>query len=698
MYWLRDLAPLAGRALSVTEQHIGNWSALSGILSRTPTALGGFANTGPIARSNPTLNPKRNVAQRTNSVTTYVRPVIAPTDTPERCFLTRVAPDPPATGLATSRGVVAEAACAAPSAPGQAPPEPSAPWAPYSAGRARRVPDVPQGDTSPPSGPNERDAEAAALWRRIALLIAVAAGFRAVLSMLVPLLPDETYYWLWSREIEGGYFDHPPGIAMLIRLGTALFGDTSAGVRAGPWLTAALTHLTCVLTAWQFAGRGLEGARAAWRMALLVAVAPLVALGLVLATPDAVLFVSAMVAVLAVERALASRTRSGRSLGWWTLAGLALGAAFVAKYTAVLLPAGLVLAFLVHPALRVRFREPGPWLASGIALAMFAPVVMWNYANDWISFRFQLGHGFGSGAAGTVLGRELELVGGQIGLISPILYVLLTLTVWNAVRDGWRERATAAPTDRTVRAFALAVVSAVPVVFFAISALRRSVEPNWPALMYPSAFLLLAADPRPLVRGVWWRRGVGLAVVLLLLASLQVWRPLAPVAPRRDPIARAHGWDTLAEAVDAARRDRFWQGTAKVWLAADRYQEASSMTFHLSDHPVVFSLNLNGRTNQYDLWDTAYDTIRPGDGLVAVFDDNPAGDATAARVGRWFGETRAGAHVVLKRGDGAVAHRRIWMYRTATDVPPRRPLPSPVVTRTAPTAGMEPLSARGATR
>jgi hypothetical protein len=50
------------------------------------------------------------------------------------------------------------------------------------------------------------------------------------------------------------------------------------------------------------------------------------------------------------------------------------------------------------------------------------------------------------------------------------------------------------------------------------------------------------------------------------------------------------------------------------------------------------SLNLNGRTNQFDLWDTAYDKIRPGDGLVAVLDDNPAGNALGAQVGTWFRE------------------------------------------------------------
>ncbi len=520
------------------------------------------------------------------------------------------------------------------------------------------------------------------LWRRIGLLVGGVTLFRVLLSALVPLLPDETYYWLWTKRLEGGYFDHPPGVALMVVMGTGLFGDTVAGVRAGPLVAALGTHLLAVVAAWQFAGRGLAGAVAAWRAALLVAVMPMVMLGLVLATPDAALFFAVMVATLALERALASPLRSWRSFGWWTVAGVGLGAAFAAKYTAVLLPAGVLVAALVHPALRQRFREGGPWLASLIALALFAPVVAWNYVNEWISFRFQLGHGFGATAPGSVLGRELELVGGQLGLMSPVLFVLLVTAAWLSLRDGWRSRATAAPTDASVRRFALAVVSFVPLLFFAVSAIRRSVEPNWPALMYPSAILLLSTETRPFARNGWWRSGVWLAVALMVVASAQIWRPLIPVAPRRDPVARAYGWDALAAAVDVARRDPFLDGTVDRWVAADRYQEASALAFHLPDHPTVFSLNLNGRTNQFDLWDTAYDKIRPGDGLVAVFDDNPAGNALGAQVGTWFRESKAGAHVVLRRETGEVAHRRVWLYRIATNVPARpRTLPSLSVRR-----------------
>jgi 4-amino-4-deoxy-L-arabinose transferase-like glycosyltransferase len=510
-------------------------------------------------------------------------------------------------------------------------------------------------------------------WRSALVWILGALLLRTGLAALVPLLPDETYYWEWSRRLEAGYFDHPPGIALLIAFGTALFGDTHAGVRAGPAMAALLTHLAAVACAWQLAGKGAPGATAARRAAQLLTLLPIATLGLVIATPDAALFATAMVALLAVERALATPVRSLNSLGWWTLAGLALGGAFVSKYTAVLLPMGLVIACLVHPALRRRFLDAGPWVASALALALFAPVVLWNALNDWISFRFQLGHGFNPSARGNPLSRELEMLGGQAGLASPILFGLLAIVVWFALRDGWRTRHTAAPTDLATRRFALAMIAVVPLGFFAISAWRRAVEANWPAMIYPGAMMLLATSEWPAARGVWWRRGLWLAAGLLAIVTVQAWRPILPLAPRRDPIARAHGWTTLAAAVDRARRDPFLDGTVDRWIAADRYQDASELAFHLPDQPTVFALNLGGRTNQYDVWPNAFGKVRPGDGLVVAFDADAKGDSLAAVVGGWFDRTQPGELVSLQRNGGEITTRRIWLYRIARDFPRQRP-------------------------
>src|SRR5438067_10771534 len=91
-------------------------------------------------------------------------------------------------------------------------------------GPARGLDRMDLGDRSDPSrdrdlstppvvdGVNARDGD----WRRAQAVIAIGLAIRLGLAASLPLFPDETYYWLFSRHLDGGYFDHPYGIAALI--------------------------------------------------------------------------------------------------------------------------------------------------------------------------------------------------------------------------------------------------------------------------------------------------------------------------------------------------------------------------------------------------------------------------------------------------------------------------------------------------
>ena len=67
-----------------------------------------------------------------------------------------------------------------------------------------------------------RDVHAVCLARkvipaRISLLgVGALILLRGVMAGLLPLSADEAYYWLWSKHLAAGYFDHPPMIAWLI--------------------------------------------------------------------------------------------------------------------------------------------------------------------------------------------------------------------------------------------------------------------------------------------------------------------------------------------------------------------------------------------------------------------------------------------------------------------------------------------------
>jgi 4-amino-4-deoxy-L-arabinose transferase-like glycosyltransferase len=498
-------------------------------------------------------------------------------------------------------------------------------------------------------------------WRR-ALAVVVAAGLiRLGLAALLPLFPDETYYWEWSRRLSGGYFDHPHGIATSIRLGTSLFAtiglDPSPfAVRLGPVLWGVVATLAAAGLA-----REIGGGKAALRAAIVVVCLPLAATGLVLATPDAPLLGSAAATTYAVARALRTALRSRASLLWWTLAGLALGVAFSSKYTAILVPIAVLLAVVSRRELRARLREPGPYVACIVATVVFLPVLLWNARHDWISFLFQIQHGLGT-PRGSALNRELEYIGGQAGLASPILFVMMAIATWRALRarDGVQSM--------------LSIVAVTCFGFFAYSALRKHVEPNWPALAYIPAAALVASVAWSARAERWLRAGWIFAGVLSLIVYVHAIAPILPIPARRDPIAKAYGWQQLAERM-STQRSTLERSGARVFVGADRYQDASEVSFHLARahsaeagvkhdwQTSAFAMNLSGRTNHYDLWPRFPDVARPGDDLVLALDDSEEMHGTATRLMPFFDRISRAERVELTRGGGVHGARRLYLLQ-----------------------------------
>jgi 4-amino-4-deoxy-L-arabinose transferase and related glycosyltransferases of PMT family len=475
--------------------------------------------------------------------------------------------------------------------------------------------------------------------------VTIAAAVRLLLATTVPLVPDETYYWEWSRRLASGYFDHPGAIAHLISAGTAIVGVTPLGVRLGAVVAGWLTSLCLVLLA-----RRLSDDAGALRAAVIISCMPLAGAGLVLATPDAPLLLATAASLLFLDLAVTAPRGSKRALGWWLASGVALGLAFDSKYNAVLLPLGVLVALLLYAPLRRQLATPGPYLASLVALLMFAPVIAWNASHDWISFRFQLSHGLGHGH-GSALLREASLLGSQLGLVSPILFVLLVIVVCRALAR------------RAPRHALLASVAATTFLFFCWSALSRPAEPNWQAMAYVPAIALLAAYSG----GLPWRRWLGaacaLGAMMVAVVYLQSMSPFLPLGAGHDPAARGAGWNVLAARMHAAapQDDQSDGAPSRVWFAGNRYQDASEIAFHLPGHPTVFSLNIASRPNEYDLWPSFAERARPGDDLVvAVIPPAPGRpDTVIAALRPHF--TNVERVSTVRLSDDAALVRDVWV-------------------------------------
>ena len=67
-------------------------------------------------------------------------------------------------------------------------------------------------------------------WRVASVgIVAFAVLLRLIYLGTAELIPDEAYYWNYAQHMDLSFYDHPPMVAWLIWLGTAIFGNTEFG-------------------------------------------------------------------------------------------------------------------------------------------------------------------------------------------------------------------------------------------------------------------------------------------------------------------------------------------------------------------------------------------------------------------------------------------------------------------------------------
>jgi len=405
--------------------------------------------------------------------------------------------------------------------------------------------------------------------RSVVACFALFIVFNLFYNMTLPLHFDEAYYWVWSKQPQLSYFDHPPMIAWLISV-TTLLGDAEWLIRLAPLGCAALTGLTI----WRLAAMMYTPAIAD-KALFIYLFSPLAQMGFTLATPDSPLILGWALTLYCAYRAFFEQRRR-----WYYLAGLAAGFALLSKYTAVLLLPGLV-GFALCSSLRRKmlWREFG--LAIGLALLVFLPVIIWNAGQDWVSFRFQLNHGFAAPQSPQT-GNLMEYLGVQAAALGPLFFGFLLYLIGRHLPAMLRD---------AKQAFLLWPFLTV-LGFFAYAALFKRAEGNWAAPAYVSGIILLASwlDQRRYRQ--LYRAGIVLGVVLVLLLKLPEAFDFLPtkLVMKRQLL----GYDAMFQTAGP-----YLIAGEKV-IAAD-YKLASLAAYYLPGQPAVTVLTPS-RISQYDYW------------------------------------------------------------------------------------------------
>jgi len=369
------------------------------------------------------------------------------------------------------------------------------------------------------------------------VVVLVAVALRLVFAATTGLGIDESYMVAASGHFDVSYFDHPPVSWWLELASRRVFGNEAPLTVRLPFVAVSL------LCSWLLyrLSELLYGGRAAFWAVVAYSLSPVfsVAFGCWV-LPDGPLDAALLAAAYAMARALG--IAGAPAPRWWWAAGLFAGLALLSKYNAALVLAGAVMFLASDPASRAVLRSWRPWVAGALAVAMFSPVIWWNWSHGWQSFHYQSFRATGLHVHPLA---PLTIWGGEALFVLPWLWLPMFLLLIRALRKG--------PVER--RDWFLAMLGMMPIVLFAAVGVWSSTHIlyHWAAPGYLMLFPML---------GKWadlWRPGlrntVAAASGLLLvgaagaLAAEEIYNLVPDLdlrfPPGKSPLLQAVDWDSL---------------------------------------------------------------------------------------------------------------------------------------------------------
>jgi len=257
---------------------------------------------------------------------------------------------------------------------------------------------------------------------------------------------DEAYYWLYSQQLAWGYFDHPPMVALLAKLGDGISHST-IGLRL-PFVLLGVFSFWGIYHLVDYKQKPVE-------LILFILAFPLVSTHIAgfLTLPDLPLVFFFILYLIIYKQYLKED-----NLKTVLLFALVIMAMVYSKYHGFII---LLITIISNPKLLLK---KSYWLTGIIAFMLFLPHIWWQYQNDFPTFLYHLsdrGRGF-------QVSNFFHHIGSQLLLAGPLSGILI---FWLAIKFKPDDQF-----EKTLQYIALGFI-----LFFCVFCLKGRVEAHWTA-------------------------------------------------------------------------------------------------------------------------------------------------------------------------------------------------------------------------
>ena len=424
-------------------------------------------------------------------------------------------------------------------------------------------------------------------------------------------LPDEAYYWLWSRNVAISYFDHPPLATWAQAIILNFSENKYFEIRVLPIFC--LGFVLIILVIWQRRMSKIPDYKASLKSVVLFLAFPIYVIFFCISFPDflliTLLFASSFCLFLYFYR---GNNRIKR-LYYWYFAVFLFSLALLTKYNAILFGVG-VLAYILYKKKNIGGPSYGHIIASTIMIFIIqTPVLFWNVNNDFVSFSFHLNERLDqSNGVLLILKNAFGFLLGVLLAFSPIF--ILNLKSNNFFKNYSADSKKFIAMSKFVLFFSL--------IFCLFLCLFTTVLYYWftPAIILLTPFLIDIIRSKILQ---YLHIFYGILISLVLLINVSFFPISAFFGDVDRETAILFGWEKIVEIVDNEKHE---SGIEKVVFSD--YRLGSLYIFHSGDFEA--DVVMEERKTQFDVW-REEENVFEEKALIIADNDFPIGKKISSR-------------------------------------------------------------------
>ena len=249
----------------------------------------------------------------------------------------------------------------------------------------------------------------------ILVVLALLIKLFAILSTNFDLFGDEAQYWIWSQNLDLGYYSKPPLLAWVIGSFSYLFGSTFHILKIIPIGAYILSSFVICLISQELYNNK--------KLALLSGVTfyllPAVSVSSFLISTDVILILFWSLSLLFLIK-----IRKNPKIINFFLLGIFLGLSFLAKYAAIyFLISMIILIFLDVKFQKIFLKKIWNFIFFLVTcFTILLPNIVWNIKNSWITLDHTSDNASLDKISFSVI-RGAEFILTQATMVGPILFI-----------------------------------------------------------------------------------------------------------------------------------------------------------------------------------------------------------------------------------------------------------------------------------